>query len=385
MEADRSPHALAAWALGAGMLALWGLWFAFGHVSVYETSRTARLEVQQLPHHVASLFVGRVAAAALRIGQDVNANDVLVELDAGAERLRLAEEETRLAGLPPRIASMKLELDSLEAAKADDEQAARAAQDAARFRGKEAEAAAKFAKNHEQRMKEQSAAGGVAQVDALRALAEADKLTAVRDAMAADLRRMDIDRQTRAHESQARMENLKRAIVSLEGEMATSRATIARLRAAIEQHIVRSPISGRIGDAVPLYAGAYVTEGQRLVSIVPPGDLAIVADFAPASAMGRVHPGQHATMRLDGFPWAQFGTIDATVTRVASEIRDNLVRVEFLPTGAGVPPGMMQHGLPGSIEVAIETAAPASLVLRAAGLMLSTQSRPGGRIGELSK
>ena len=55
----------------------------------------------------------------------------------------------------------------------------------------------------------------------------------------------------------------------------------------------------------------------------------IAGDFNPGSAIGRVRPGQQATMRLDGFPWAQFGTIAATVTEAATEIRDGNIRVEF--------------------------------------------------------
>jgi membrane fusion protein (multidrug efflux system) len=91
--------------------------------------------------------------------------------------------------------------------------------------------------------------------------------------------------------------------------------------------------------------------------------------------MGRVHPGQHATMRLDGFPWAQYGSISATVSRVGTEIRDGAVQVQFAPTSTGNPTAIMQHGVPGVIEVAIERAAPALLVLRAAGLLVSQRVR----------
>jgi membrane fusion protein, adhesin transport system len=80
-------------------------------------------------------------------------------------------------------------------------------------------------------------------------------------------------------------------------------------------------------------------------------------------------------MRLDGFPWAQYGSIEATVGRVATEIRDGAVRVEFTPALAGSPAAIMQHGVPGTIEVAVERAAPASLALRAAGLLLSEAAR----------
>jgi membrane fusion protein, adhesin transport system len=126
--------------------------------------------------------------------------------------------------------------------------------------------------------------------------------------------------------------------------------------------------------------GGYVAEGQRLFSVVPPGELIAVGDFSPGSAIGRLHPGQRATMRLDGFPWAQYGSIHATVTRVATEVRDGLVQVEFTPAPTGNPVQIMQHGVPGVIEVAVEQAAPASLVFRAAGLLLSGPIRQTGAI-----
>ena len=110
----------------------------------------------------------------------------------------------------------------------------------------------------------------MAEIDALRAASEADKLSAFRDAMAADLKRLEQDRQMRAHEAQARIENLKRSVVALLGEMATARATIARIQQTIDRHVIRAPVTGRIGDVAALYAGAYVAEGQRLVSVVPP-------------------------------------------------------------------------------------------------------------------
>jgi hypothetical protein len=43
------------------------------------------------------------------------------------------------------------------------------------------------------------------------------------------------------------------------------------------------------------------------------------------------------------------------------------VRVEFEPRRDGAPKLVLQHGLPGSIEVGIEEVSPAQLVLRAAG------------------
>jgi hypothetical protein len=80
------------------------------------------------------------------------------------------------------------------------------------------------------------------------------------------------------------------------------------------------------------------------------------------------------------FPGRNNGSIHATVTRVATEVRDGLVQVEFTPAPTGNPVQIMQHGVPGVIEVAVEQAAPASLVFRAAGLLLSGPIRQTGAI-----
>jgi membrane fusion protein (multidrug efflux system) len=224
-------------------------------------------------------------------------------------------------------------------------------------------------------MQEESRFGSVAQIEALRALSDSQKLGASSDAILSDVRRLESEAQARMHQNQAQIQSLNTALVALEGEMATTQATIARLQLDIEKHYVRAPVSGRIGDAPPLRVGANVTQGQKLAIVVPPGALMIVADFTPAAVLGRVKPGQPARLRLDGFPWAQFGSIDARVNRVASEIRDGQVRVEFDVAPGSAGNKVLQHGLPGSIEVSVDHVAPAVMILRAAGQMLSTPSQ----------
>jgi membrane fusion protein (multidrug efflux system) len=365
------------WLVAGLLLAAWMGWFLFGSVTVYETSARARLEVRQASHPVAALLAGQVVANSLVIGREVQAGDVLIELDASAERLRLQEEEARLAGIAPRIASLREEIKSRQKSRDDDLGSAQAATEAARFRNAEAAAALDFARDNEQRLHRLSANGTVSQVDANRAISETRKLTASRDALASDIKRAEREAQARAHQNDAQIESLRREIVGLENDIATSEATISRLKVEIEKHLVRAPIAGRVGDVVPLPPGAYVSEGQRLATIVPAGELIIVADFSPAQTLGRVRPGQPARLRLDAFPWTEYGTVPARVSRVATEVRDNMVRVEFALAGDAAKGGLVQHGLLGTVEVGVEETSPASLVLRAAGLLLANPAHAG--------
>jgi membrane fusion protein (multidrug efflux system) len=130
-------------------------------------------------------------------------------------------------------------------------------------------------------------------------------------------------------------------------------------------------VSGRIVEAQVLRPGEYVRDGEVLGAVIPSGALRIVAEFAPEAALGRIRPGRSAKLRLDGFPWAEYGTVPAIVTAVAGEIRSGRVRVELrigVTKGSKIP---LQHGLPGSVEVEVERVTPAALAFRAAGQLIS--------------
>jgi membrane fusion protein (multidrug efflux system) len=371
LASDTARSSLLVWLVAGGLLAAWTAWFLLGSVTVYEVSKRARLEARQVPHPVAALVPGKIVTNALLIGKTVRAGDVLVELDADAERLRLKEEEARLAAIAPRIASLREEIKARQRAREEDLGSAMASAEAAKSRNQEAAVALDFARDTERRLGRLNAVGTVSAVEFNRALAETRKLSASRDAATSDIRRAELEAQARAHQNDAQIESLRGSILALEGEVATTEATIARLEVEIEKHLVRASIAGRVGDLVPLPPGAYVGEGQRLATIVPAGDLIIAAEFSPSLTLGRVRPGQPGRLRLDAFPWAQYGTIPATVSRVATEIRDNLVRVEFAVAPDAAQSALVQHGLLGSVEVSVEEVSPASLVLRAAGLLLS--------------
>jgi membrane fusion protein (multidrug efflux system) len=153
--------------------------------------------------------------------------------------------------------------------------------------------------------------------------------------------------------------------------MTTAAATVERLAHEIERRRIRAPMAGRLREIAELRIGSVVREGDRLAAVVPWGELQVVADFLPPSALGRIRVGQSARLRLEGFPWTQYGSLAATVRRVASEVRNGRVRVELSLDPDHASPIPLQHGLPGSVEVQVERLAPATLVLRAAGKLLA--------------
>jgi Multidrug resistance efflux pump len=353
------------------LLGAWVAWFFLARVTLYEVTDTARLENVVYP--VESSILGRVVATQLVLGQEVQASDVLVELDAKAQRLQLKEEQVQLATLPAQLNALRDEIKLEEQALREERQATRLALDEARARYREAEATMRFAEEEAKRLTRLHASGVVAELDLLRARAEVQKRLAAANTLHFAVGRLDWDQRTKESERKTRLEQLKREITQLEGQIATAAVTIKRLEYEIEQHLIRAPMTGRLEEIANVEIGAVVSKGDKIGAVVPQGKLKAIAYFLPQAALGRIRPGQHARLRLYGFPWTQYGSISATVMGVASEARDGRVRVELTIHPNPVSPIPFQHGLPGTVEVEVDHVSPATLVLRVAGRHLSVR------------
>lgn len=359
------------------LLGGWGAWFFLGSVTVYEASATARLETEHTICQVQSPVSGRVLVADVPIGREVRAGDVLIELDAASLQYQLDEASARAAAISEQIALLRAEAKTHEQALEQLRQTAPLRLDEARARVREAEAAARFAREQLEQIEALIRSGNATELERRRALADAQQRDAAVEALRLAADRVMPEQALAEAERQAQLDQLTREIAQLESQQQADVVMIARLEHEIERCRIRSPIDGRIGEAAHLHAGTVLDEGQWLATIVPTSTAVRVhAAFPAATAMGRIVPGQRARIRLDGFPWSQYGTISAIVEQVAGESRDGLLRVELAVTHngdddddgdvlAGLVP--LQHGLQGSVEVAVEQVSPAVLVLRAAG------------------
>jgi membrane fusion protein (multidrug efflux system) len=314
---------------------------------------------------------GRIVVTHLALGRAVQAGDVLVELDADEAHLALEEEQSRLQAVTPQVAAVQAEIDAETRALEAAQRAARVALDESRSQLAEAEAPARLADDEAARLARLRADALVSEIEEVRARAESQKRRAAVESLRLAIERLERNQQTDDQDRRVRVERLQSDLARLRAQTAASLAAIRRLENDIERRRIRAPIAGTIGEVAELRAGAFVAEGQKLAAIVPEGRLKVVAEFAPSAALGRVRPGQPARLRLLGFPWTEYGTIAATVETVAGEIRAGTVRVELAiqPTPQSAVP--FQHGLPGSVEVEVERVAPATLVLRAGGRLLT--------------
>ena len=352
--------------VAASLLAMWGAWFLFSRIPLYETSATARIEATAAMHPVDARMAGRAVHVNLAIGAPVRAGDVLVELEADAERLALEQSRARVAALAPELASVRGEIAAEERAIVDERRSAGGARDEQAAILRETRAGLALAEEDAQRIARLRAGGLISEQEHARARSDVEQRRAASEAAASALARIDQEQKTRESDRQVRIQRLRGTLSRLEGEGSTAAAAVKRFEYEVERRVLRAPVTGRIAEAMDLRTGAAVREGERLAAIVPDGPLRVVAQFAPAAAFGRVFAGQPGTVRLAGFPWAEYGSLRARVARVANETRDGFVRVELDVTAlpAALP---ISHALPGTVEIEVERVRPAWLVLRMLG------------------
>lgn len=371
LQADEGNAALWTLLCAGAVLLAWLCWALFARVSLYEIASDARVELEGASYPIESPFLGQVVSTNLHVGQHVDRGALLVELDSTREKLQLREEQIQLHGIEPQLAKLKSQIDAENRILDEEQRSARLSSDEAESREREADTRAAFAQRELARMRNLYEQHLVSTREFERAESEARQLSLAVNTLKVAASRIPEDQAARNHERDARVARLQGEVVTLESQRDTLQASTERLAYEIERHRIRAPIDGRIGEAVNLRVGALVAEGVRLGSIVPAGNLVIVAQYPAQAALGRIRPGQPATMRLDGFPWTEFGTVSATVAAVGQEPRDGKVRVELALTGKSSFRGTLEHGMPGTVEVTVELVSPWSLALRTAGQWLA--------------
>jgi multidrug resistance efflux pump len=369
LEIDGKHGARALSGLALLLLAAWVAWLFFARVDVTEVSERARVEVGAGGHELSAAVSGRVTGVRVAVGDPVRAGQVIVELDDRETLLALTQTRDQLDSLRVVIGQREREIaaerDAIEAV----ERTAGAAASEAKARVDRALAAARLAETEAADAEAMREAQVGTELDVRRTRAEAEQLRAETRELrsAGDRERFELDRDSR--DRLATIIRVEGEIAELEVERTQARGRVASLEAEIERHRVRAPIDGFVGDLAAIERGSWLERGDRVGVVIPHGELEIVAEFPP-TAIGRVAAGQPAILQLTGFPWTQYGSVRATVTRVGSEPRQGSIRVELRIDE--VPPAIvLEHGLPGTLEVETEQASPADLLLRAAGRRLT--------------
>lgn len=374
-DRERGRRSLVVLAVMGALLVLAGMWVTMARVPLYAVSEVARLQARDEVHPVDTLIAGRVAAVHLPVGGSVRKGDILLTLDATDVRLRLDEARATERGLAAQISALDAEIAAREQALASTRSLGRASLSEAQAARSETETEAALARRERDRADKLREAGVVAEAEADRANAAAAQASAAVHAREQRLSVLSSETERDMADRRAQNESLRRSLAELVAERDAAQVQVKRLEVESERHTVRAPIDGVLGQVRAPQVGSVVSAGQTVAVVTPEADLQLVADFAPADAVGRVRPGQRAYMRVAGFPWTQYGMLAATVSAVSSEVADGRIRVVLEPdehTATAIP---RRHGLIGEVEIELDEVSPAILIARAAGQLFERSER----------
>lgn len=362
--------------VAAGALAIaWAAWFVKAEVPLYEVTGTARLETMRSAFVVQAPMDGKLVEAQLTVGRVVKEGDELARVESVLQKLERGESNTKISTIDDQVRGLRQQLTLSERAGEEERRTTLSAIEVSQSQLRSAEAPAKYLEGEAERIKKLHAQGLVAERDHQKVLSDLAAQKATVESLRLTIARLEREQRQRDSERMVRHQQIQSEITRLDGDSRNIRTALGRLDFEIDRRVIRAPVAGVIGEAAVLRPGAFLTAGQKLTAIVPSGGTILVAQFPPAAAMGRIRPGQLARIRMEGFPWMQYGSLTGRVERVASEVRDNIVRVELSiqPSGSRIP---LQHGMPGSVEIEVERISPAALAMRLAGSFVTS---PRGR------
>jgi hypothetical protein len=109
-----------------------------------------------------------------------------------------------------------------------------------------------------------------------------------------------------------REENEASAFTRLRNSMSTLRSQLDKWK---QTYLLVSPIAGQVSFGGSFFsANQYVKEGDQVMTIVPPEDGDIIGRLQlPVVGSGKVKQGQKVIIKLDSYPYHEFGSVEGQV------------------------------------------------------------------------
>jgi membrane fusion protein, multidrug efflux system len=270
--------------IGAVVVAIAVVVYYLRFIAPFESTDDAFIEGDATP--IAPQVAGQVVRLLVRDNQDVNAGDLLLEIDPRIYQARVDQARASLASAKSSLEQAKALL-NVDLAKVDQEKANVIA----------VEAQAKFAAADFKRYR---SAGAFAVSDSQLDLAG----TQARSSAA----QVDVARNREsAAEAQAKLDQAN--IVTAAAQVELNAATVRQTELDLSYTRVTAPLDGFVTHRT-VDNGAYVQPGQDMLAIMP-RQVWIVANFKE-NQLAHMCPGQPVKVRIDAYPQTAFkGHVDS--------------------------------------------------------------------------
>ncbi|MDC3034724.1 HlyD family efflux transporter periplasmic adaptor subunit [Prochlorococcus sp. AH-716-P05] len=108
------------------------------------------------------------------------------------------------------------------------------------------------------------------------------------------------------------------SLQKIESDILQAKSKAKELDFELDRAKLVSPANGTVFNLIPSNKGYYVSSGETLLLIVPEGDLEAKI-FLSNEDVGFVRPNMNAEIRVDAFPFTQFGSIKGVLKSIGQE------------------------------------------------------------------
>ncbi len=140
-----------------------------------------------------------------------------------------------------------------------------------------------------------------------------------RDRLNADLERKRSEATQAQLSTQQEIEQLRLRQTEIRGKMTEVKAQIATAKAKKDQRYLYAPASGVITTLNVKHSGQVVQPGDAIAEISPQGKPLILSTLLPSQEAGFVKPGMATHIKLDAFPYQDFGLVSGKVLSVSPD------------------------------------------------------------------
>jgi hypothetical protein len=111
------------------------------------------------------------------------------------------------------------------------------------------------------------------------------------------------------------------------------RDAVQRFQGALAQweqnYVLKSPSAGRVSFFAIWKENQFVTAGQGIMMVIPPTQEFVVRGTAGAGRYGKIKPGQKVLLKLQAYPYEEYGMLEARITKRSTVAMDNNYAIEM--------------------------------------------------------
>lgn len=124
-------------------------------------------------------------------------------------------------------------------------------------------------------------------------------------------------------EALQKMQQLDVEITQLQAKIADTKNLLVSAQTKLQEKYLKAPVSGSVLSLNLKNTGQVVESGQTVAEIAPEGAPLVVSAVLPNQEAGFVEQGMPVQVKLDAYPYQDYGVIPGRVTEISADAKSN--------------------------------------------------------------